>query len=81
MLKDSKYVITQMGLGWKKLDGLILRCVDEDEAKSLINEFHVGLCGGHYAARTTTHKILRAGYYCPSIFSDVHKFVRCCEPC
>ena len=65
-----------MGLGWKNPDGLILRCVDEDEAKSLINEFHVGLCCGHYATRTATHKP-----YWPSIFSDVHKFVRCCEPC
>ena len=70
-----------MGLGWKNLDGLILRCVDEDEAKSLINEFHAGLCCGHYAAKTTTHKILRAGYHWPSIFFYVHKFVRCCEPC
>ena len=70
-----------MRLRWINPDGLILRCVDEDEAKTLINEFHARLCGGHYAARTTTHKILRASYYWPSIFSDVHKFVRCCEPC
>ena len=80
-LKASKYVITQMGLGWKNLDGLILRCVDEDEVKSIINEFHVGICGGHYATRTTNHKILKVGYYWPSIFYEVHKFVRCCEPC
>ena len=36
-LKTTKFVITQIGLGWKNLDGLILRCVDKDEAKSLIN--------------------------------------------
>ena len=39
------------------------------------------MCGGCYATRTTTHKIVRAGYYWPSIFSNVHNFVRCCEPC
>ena len=27
------------------------------------------------------HKILRAGYYWPSIFLDVHSFVRGCEQC
>lgn len=80
-LKASTYIITQAGLGWRNLDGLILRCVDEDEAKKIIDEFHVGFCGGHYATRTTTHKILRVGYYWPTIFSDVHKFVRHCKPC
>ena len=70
-----------MRLRWINPDGLILRCVDEDEAKSLINEFHVGLCGGHYTTITTTHKILRARFYWPSVFFDVQKFVRRCNLC
>ena len=44
-------------------------------------EFHSGFCGGHFAAKTTTHKILRASYYWPNIFSDVHKLVRNCQQC
>jgi transposase InsO family protein len=46
-----------------------------------MDEFHKGLCGGHHATKTTTHKILRGGYYWPSIFSYVHKFVRSFQPC
>jgi hypothetical protein len=46
-----------------------------------VDEFHSGFCGGHYAAKTTTHKILREGYYWPTIFSDVHQFVIKCEAC
>eukprot|EP00253_Pinus_taeda_P032088 PITA_32088 len=69
------------GLGWRNPEGIVLRCVDDVESKKLISEFHSGFCGGHYAARTTAHKILRAGYYWPSIFSDVHKFVRTCQAC
>jgi hypothetical protein len=80
-LKSSKYYIIQDGLGWKNFDGLILRCVDQNKSKELMNEFHSGFCGGHYAAKTTTHKILRDGYYWPSIFSNVHSFVRGCEQC
>jgi hypothetical protein len=80
-LKSFKYVLTKDGLGWRNPDGIILRCVDEVEAKKLVDEFHAGFCGGHYATKTTTHKILRAGYYWPTIFSDVHQFVRKCEPC
>ena len=51
------------GLGWRNLEGIILRCVDKIESKKLISEFHLGFCGGHYAVRTTAHKILRAGYF------------------
>ena len=80
-LKASKYILIKDGLGWRNPDGIILRCVDENESKKLMDEFHNGFCGGHFTARTTTHKILRAGYYWPTIFSDVHQFVRKCEPC
>ena len=53
------------GLGWRNPDGIILTCVDEVESKKLISEFHSGFCGGHYAARTIAHKILRVGYFWP----------------
>jgi hypothetical protein len=65
----------------EKSDGVILRCVDPEEATSLTKEFHQGLCGGHHATKTTTHKILRGGYYWPTIFTYVHKFVREFQPC
>jgi hypothetical protein len=71
-LKYSKYVLTRDGLGWKNLDGVILICVDDVESKRLLDEFHGGFCGGHFAAKTSTHKILRVGYYWPTIFSYVH---------
>jgi hypothetical protein len=42
--------------------------VDEVESKKLVDVFHVGFCGVHFAAKTATHKILREGYYWPTIF-------------
>ena len=62
-LKASKYVLTKDGLGRKNPDGIILNCVNHDESKIIIKEMHVGLCGGHYAPRTTVAKIMHAGYY------------------
>jgi hypothetical protein len=58
-----KYCLTENGLGWKDLDGVLLRCVNQEEAEKLLKELHFGFCGGHFAARTTVHKILSAGYY------------------
>ena len=46
-----------------------------------MKEFHDGLDGGHFSARTIVMKIMRAGYYWPTLFSDAHKYVRKCEKC
>ena len=43
---------------------MILKCVNVEESKTMIKEMHAGVCGGHYAIRTTAAKIMRVGYYC-----------------
>jgi hypothetical protein len=55
--------MTQGGLGWRYLDGLVLRCVDDVESQRLMSDLHVDFCGGHYSTRNTTYKILRGIYY------------------
>jgi hypothetical protein len=80
-LKAMKYCLTEDGLGWRNPDRVIRRCVNKEEAKKLLEELHSRYCGGHFAARTTAHKILRVGYYWPTLFFDTHKHVRSCQPC
>eukprot|EP00253_Pinus_taeda_P031516 PITA_31516 len=38
-------------------------------------------CGGHPYWKSTVEKILRAGYYWPTIFSDLKKFTTACHKC
>ena len=66
-LKAMKYCLTEDGLGWKDPNGVLLRCVNKDEADKLLRELHSGYCGGHFVARTTAHKILRAEYYLANV--------------
>ena len=86
-LKASKYCIVDLestsvqGLGWKNHEGIILTCIEPVRVEKVMKEFHQGLCRGHHATSTTTHQILRSGYYWPSIFQDVYKHVRSCQPC
>ena len=42
---------------------------------------HDGPTGGHFSGDTTTHNILRAGYYWPTLFKDAHAHVRKCDVC
>ena len=66
---------------WKDPGGILLRCLDKPEIEEVISESHEGACGGHKYWKATTYKILRAGYYWPSLFSDVYQLVRACIPC
>ena len=47
----------------------------------MAKEFHEGDCGGHHSWKVTTNKILRAGFYWPTFFSDVYKKTNKCHQC
>jgi len=38
-------------------------CVREEEFFDILLTCHDGPCGGHFAAKRTTFKVLQAGYY------------------
>jgi len=38
-------------------------------------------CGGHLYWKTTTYKLLRVGFYWPTLFSDVYKEISTCHEC
>jgi hypothetical protein len=80
-LKAINFCISGNLLFWKNPIGLLLRCINQEEAAKVMIEFHNSECGGHHYWKTTAHKILRSGYYWPSLFSDVCEFVRTCDKC
>jgi len=53
----------------------------EDEAQKVMEEFHKGDCGGHHFLKTTANKILRSGFYWPTLFVDVYKRVSSYHEC
>jgi hypothetical protein len=67
-LKAVRYCLIGQALYWRDPQGILLMCLDPQQAQKVMNDFHSGLCGGHYFWKTTAHKILRAGYYWPTLF-------------
>eukprot|EP00253_Pinus_taeda_P031074 PITA_31074 len=59
----------------------IRRCVGEDEIYDILKACHDDPCGGHFANKRTTHKVLRMGYYWPSLFKYAGKYVKACDNC
>jgi len=80
-LQDIKYVIIQNELWWRNIDGVLLKCINEEQALEILTEMHSGAFGGHYMAETTTHKVLRAGFWWPTLFKDAHRLVKTCDAC
>jgi len=80
-LKAVNYYINDQLLYWKDPSGILLRCLHLEEARQVMSEFHESLCGGHHFWRTTTYKILRAGYYWPQLFTVVCAKIRACDKC
>ena len=80
-LKSSRYYIINGFLDWKDPRCILLNCWLETEVKRKINEFHKKDCGGHLYWNTTTYKLLRAGFYWPTLFSDAYKEISTCHEC
>jgi hypothetical protein len=85
-LKFSIYVIIRDLLFRRSVDGMLLRSVNNEEAKKLLQETHgssnfVIHVGGHFSAKTTAFKIIRKWYYWPSIFCDSYIFSRSYDKC
>ena len=45
----------------------------------ILHACHEGPCGGHFFDKRTTYKVMQSGYYWPSIFKDVSKYVKGCD--
>ena len=51
-------------------DLIIRRCFRKDEILEILKDCHDEPCGGHFADKRTSYKILNLGYYWPSILKD-----------
>eukprot|EP00253_Pinus_taeda_P001921 PITA_01921 len=74
-LKAARFCILNNALYWKDPRGILLNSWIEEEAQQVMSDFHKGDCGGHLFWKMTANKILRAGYYWPTLFVDVYKTV------
>ncbi|XP_064947540.1 uncharacterized protein LOC103974979 [Musa acuminata AAA Group] len=59
----------------------LLRCLEPDEAQTVLAEVHEGACGEHIGGRILAHKVLRQGYYWPIMCRDARTHVQRCTSC
>ena len=80
-VRSARYVLLNEVLYKRGFSQPYLRCLAPDEANYMLREVHEGACGNHSGARSLIHKVVRAGYYRPTIQTDAKAYVKICDQC
>ena len=80
-VRAARYVLIDEVLYKRGFSQPYLRCLTSDEANYVLREIHEGACGNHSGARSLIHKVVRAGYYWPTIQADANAYVKVCDQC
>ena len=56
-----------------------LKCVDTNEAKYILQEIHEGVYGDHAGPRSLVSKVIRTGYFWPTMQADAVELVKRCD--
>jgi len=59
----------------------LLKCIIRDQAEYVFKEIHERVCNKHSGVRTMVAKILRVGYYWPTVQGDCAEHVKKCVKC
>ena len=50
-----------------------------DDVDHVLIELHDGMASGHFSGEMTIQKVLRVGYYCPTLLKNAHSYARRCQ--
>ena len=80
--RSKHYVLVDGNLMRKSAkEGILQKCITQDEGVKLLLEIHSGSCGNHTASRNLVDKAFRAGFYWPTAITDAEDLVQRCEGC
>ena len=66
-IRSTRYVLIDEVLYKRGFSQPYFRCLSPDEVNYVLREVHKGACGNHLGARSLVHKVIRVGYYWPTI--------------
>ena len=79
--RATKFTILNDALYKRGFSMPYLKCVDEDEAKYILEEIHIGICGDHASPKSLVSKVIQIGYFWPIIQVDAVELVKKCDKC
>jgi hypothetical protein len=79
--QSLKYTLLDNELYRRTIDGMLLKCLSEEQAKVAMGEVHEGMCGTHQSAHKMKWVLKREGFYWPTMVEDCFKYFRGCDVC
>jgi len=79
--KVARYVFIGEDLYKRGSTTPLLKCVGKEQVEYVMNELHNGVCGMHCGHRTLAVRVIRAGYYWPTVRQDWAEYVKKCKSC
>jgi hypothetical protein len=77
----KRYTVVEGDLYHRGANGILMRCITQEEGPDLLAEIHGGECGSHSSSRTLVGKAFRHGFYWPTALQDAAELVRSCKAC
>ena len=80
-VRSSRFTNHKGGLYKRGFLTPFLKCIAGEDTEYVLREVHEGICGNHIGARTLAGKVLRQGYYWPTMLKDATNLVKRCRIC
>ncbi|WVZ05479.1 hypothetical protein V8G54_018825 [Vigna mungo] len=79
--KIARYCLVGEDLYQRGYTTPLLKCLAEAEAEYMMRVLHEGICGRHTRGRALRARILRAGFFWPTLEKDCRAFTYKCKAC
>ncbi|XP_074324259.1 uncharacterized protein LOC141661175 [Apium graveolens] len=82
-IKDraSSYTIINGQMYRRSVSQPLVRCLNTEEQRQALEAVHEGICGEHLAGRSLAFKILRQGFFWPTLKADASNYAKRCVQC
>ena len=80
-LKATHYVLHDENLYRRGYYMPLLKCATLSKAKYIMREIHEGICGSHVRGQYLAFKVVRQGYYWPTMKMDCMEYACKCDKC
>lgn len=77
----ARYLLYDGSLYRRGINTPLLYCLAPHEATEVLREIHENVCGNNTGGQSLAYKVLRQGYYWPTLKKDTAEYSQKCEKC
>ncbi|KAK0573789.1 hypothetical protein LWI29_013579 [Acer saccharum] len=79
--RSTQYTILRGEFVRRGFSKVLQRCIFGEKTGEILKSVHSGVCGNHTGGKSLAHKVLRQGFYWPTLFAEAQRFAESCKTC